>query len=105
MQLTAVQQKALEAAFKKGGAWYAKRGTSMGGAYRRMCLRLVEMGLVAEDAPFPITVKGLVVLRDAWARRWGKRGCMADQLDLEAVERALADVPYLADQARRKLAA
>jgi len=105
MQLTVTQQKALEAAFKKNGAWYGSRGNQMGGAWRRMCLRMAESGLVSDTAPFPITMAGLVVLRDTYLRRWGKHGCMAYQLDLEAVEKALADFPALAAAAERKLAA
>lgn len=104
MTLTARQTAALAAAFTKKGTWYGNRNNT-GGAYRRMCLRLADDGLVNENAPFPITVKGMVVLRDVWARRWGKHGCMAYQMDLEAVEKALAEVPDLANTARRKLAA
>ena len=105
MQLTATQTKALEAAFKKNGAWYGSRGNQMGGAWRRMCLRMAEAGLVAETAPFPITMAGLVALRDVYLKRWGRHGCMAYQMDLETVDKALAEFPALADMARRRFAA
>lgn len=105
MNLTKKQTEALVASFKKGGAVYGRRGNLMGGAYTRMCHRLVEMGLVGENPPHAITVKGLVVLRDLWARRWGKQGCMAYLEDLRSVEAALATVPDLAKRAEERLSA
>lgn len=88
-RLTPTQKKALAAAFKKGGAWFAHRGSNAGGAYRRMCARLAGLGLVETRAPYAITPLGLLALRDIWAARWARHGCMAYQLDLEAVEAAI----------------
>jgi hypothetical protein len=61
----------------------------MGGAYRRMCLRLAKENLLSPKPPYPITLKGMLALRDACKARWAKDGCMAYQQDLEEVERAL----------------
>ena len=88
-KLTPTQKKALAAAFKKGGAWFAHRGSNAGGAYRRMCARLAGLGLLETRAPYAITPLGLLALRDIWAARWARHGCMAYQLDLEAVEAAI----------------
>ncbi len=89
MNLTKNQQAALAGAFTKGGAWYAKRGSSAGGAYYRMCRRLADMGLLTEHGPYEITPKGLSALRDIRSRKWGKHGSMATLADLEAVDAAL----------------
>lgn len=99
MDLTTRQEQALAAAFKQGGAWYGKRGNLMGGAYLRLCHRLAALGLVNEDAPYAITVTGLIVLRNLRAQRFAKRSCMAYQDDLRDVEAALAKFPRAAQQA------
>lgn len=93
MTLTKKQVAALNAAFTKGGAWYGRKGGLAGGAYRRMCFRLADLGLVSENPPYPITQAGLNVLRDERAKRWADHGSMATLLDLEAVEKALAEFP------------
>lgn len=103
MKITKRQAQALEAAFKKNGAWYANRGSLMGGAYRRLCLHLVELNLVNEKPPYSITVTGLVVLRDRWAKRYAAHPCMAYQDDLKEVEAAIAEVPLMAKRAAEKL--
>lgn len=89
-RLTPRQKTALAAAFKKGGAWYGLRGSSAGGAYRRMCERLAALGLLQSRAPYEITPRGLIALRDIWAARWARHGCMAYQIDIEAVEAAVS---------------
>lgn len=89
--LTPTQFKALWAAFDRNGAWYGRQGGAMGGAYRRMCLRMAEgkLALVSRQPPYPITVTGMRVLREACHARWAKHGCMAYQDDLKKVEDAL----------------
>lgn len=89
-RLTPTQKKALAAAFKKGGAWFAHGGSNAGGAYRRMCARLAGLGLLETRSPYVITHHGLLALRELWAARWARHGCIAYQLDLEAVEAAIA---------------
>lgn len=62
-QLTARQIDALRAARDKAGAIYGKgRKSGMGGAYRRMCERLAERGLVEDHPPFRITDAGRAAL-------------------------------------------
>jgi hypothetical protein len=62
-ELTARQVAALKAARDKGGAVYGRgRAGLMGGAYRRMCERLAERGLVEDRPPFPITDAGRAAL-------------------------------------------
>lgn len=89
MHFTSNQKRALAAAFKNGGAWYGHRGSNAGGAYRRMCERLANLGLLQSVAPYEITPRGLAALRDIWDARWRRHGCVAYQLDLEAVEAAV----------------
>ena len=55
-RLTDRQFEALEAG-AKGNAW-ALRGSSMGGAKRRMIERLVKMGLLTEEFPRRTTDAG-----------------------------------------------
>lgn len=90
-KLTKRQAEALWMAFRKGGAWDAHKGSKAGGAYARMCRHLAEQGLLANNAPYPITTKGLSALRDEKARRWALHGSMATLLDMEKVEAALAE--------------
>lgn len=92
------QIKALTYGFKKGGALYAPH-TLMGGAFRRCCERLVSQGLLNDDPPFGITMRGLNVLRDIRAKKWADSGCMAYLDDLKEVEAALAEFPGLAERA------
>ena len=87
--MTKTQFKALWAAFKKNSAWYGRTGGAMGGAYRRMCQRMATEGLVSASAPYPITRKGMIALRDACRTRYAKSGCMAYLDDLRDVENAL----------------
>jgi hypothetical protein len=98
MSYSKSQIKALTYAFEKDGALYAPH-TLKGGAFRRCCERLVAEGLLGEDPPFGITMRGLVALRDVRAVRWGNHGCMAYLDDLKAVEAALAKFPALAARA------
>lgn len=62
--LTRAQLEALVAARDDGGAVYATRGIRgrMGGAHRRMCERMVSMGLLSSSPPFPISRFGIKVL-------------------------------------------
>lgn len=101
-KFTEPQMKALTAAFKKNGALYARGSSRAGGAFRRCAQRLADQGYLSDTPPFPITVKGLMALRDVRAARFGRRGCEADRLDLEEVEVALADVPHMAEYTARK---
>jgi hypothetical protein len=95
---TKSQTKALDYAFDKGGAIYAPH-TLMGGAFRRCCERLVAQGLLNDEPPFGITMRGLVALRDIRAKKWADRGCIAYLDDLKKVEAALAQFPALAARA------
>jgi hypothetical protein len=88
-KLTKPQFNALWSAFKANGAWYGRTGGLAGGAYRRLCERLVAQGLVNARPPYPITSAGLTVLREACRVRWAKDGCMAYQQDLTEVETAM----------------
>ena len=92
------QIKALTYGFEKGGALYAPH-TLMGGAFRRCCEGLVKRGLLNDQAPFGITMRGLVALRDIRAKKWADHGCMAYLDDLKKVEAALAEFPTLAARA------
>lgn len=86
---TPAQIKALNAAFEKKGAVFA-RGSRAGGAYFRCIERMVDLGLLDGDPPYPITTKGLQALRDVRAKKWAAHGCVAYQEDLSRVEAALA---------------
>lgn len=103
MTFTERQVDALKAAFKKNGAVYV-RGNGMGGAYRRMLERMADDGYLAEYAPFPITLKGLIALRDYHRARWGESGCEAYRLDLEEVEKACAEFPHMVGHLEKKAA-
>lgn len=63
-KLTVRQIEALIAARDKGGAVFV-RGSRMGGAKMRMVWRLVEMGLLYDRPPYPLTVAGFDVLGSA----------------------------------------
>ncbi|MDH4746650.1 hypothetical protein OMP43_21725 [Sphingomonas sp. CBMAI 2297] len=89
-RLTAKKKVALGAAFKQGGAWYGLRGSRAGGSYSRMCRQLAAIGLVERGSPYPITLRGMEVLRGIWDARWRRDGCYAYLLDLEAVDAAIA---------------
>ena len=88
MSVTKQQFEVLQAAFKKNGGAYAK-GSRRGGAKNRMIDRMVEKSLLDGSPPFPITLKGLHVLRDACEKRYYKMSCVAYLDDLREVEKAL----------------
>lgn len=100
---TKSQIKALNYAFDKAGALYAPH-VLMGGAFRRCCERLVEQGLLGDEPPFAITMRGLLALRDIRAAKWADHGAMAYLDDLKKVESALAEFPDLAAYAKRTAA-
>lgn len=91
MPLTKPQKRALWAAFEKNGAIYGKHGSNAGGAYRRMCERLAEQRLVNDSPPFPITLKGMHALLEAYTQgnteRYGPS--MADLDKAERIMNAL----------------
>ncbi len=88
--LTTRQKEALAAAFYKGGAWYALAGSRAGGSFSRLCDRLAGLGLVEAGAPHPITLAGLIVLRDLRAIKYARHGSMADMKRLDEIETAIA---------------
>lgn len=97
---TLAQVKALTAAFEHDGALRV-RGSRMGGAFRRCCERLVDAHLLNDEPPFAITIKGLVALREIRAEAHAVNGHMANLMDLQKVEAALAEFPHLAERAAR----
>jgi hypothetical protein len=83
------QIKALVFGFLKKGASYAP-GFRTGGAYRRMCERLAADEYLGEHPPFPITVKGLVALRELAAGQSRRR--YAKLLNIKDIDDELATV-------------
>lgn len=65
-KLTVRHWLALRAARDKGGAYLATVNKT-GGAWRRMCVRMAEMGLLDAAPPFALTEAGRIALetRDA----------------------------------------
>lgn len=92
---TKSQIKALSYACDKGGALYAPH-TLMGGAFQRCCERLVKQGLLGDEPPFDITIRGLLALRDIRVAKWANYSCMAYLEDLKQVEAKIAQFPHFA---------
>lgn len=100
---TKSQIKALNYAFDKGGALYAPH-VLMGGAFRRCCERMVDQGLLGDEPPFGITMRGLRILRDIRTAKWAGHSAMAYLDDLKKVEAALAEFPTLVARTGRTAA-
>lgn len=60
--MTPRQLQALQYAVEKGGAAYVP-GRRMGGATRRMIVRMAADGLLEQSAPFPATERGITEFR------------------------------------------
>lgn len=101
VKLTEAQERALIAADEKGGAHFGRRGSMMGGAFRRTCETLAARGLVEDCAPFPITDAGRAALaalklsRREKAYRRGEAWAMLEvHAEREAEKAAQASEPY-----------